>query len=329
MSTFISATHGALVRSSEVNGSWKVETVYTGSQPHAIAAHPNDSLRFLAGTDSGIIESRDGGATWAPLAMQDRIIKSLAFNPQNPSIVYAGTKPAFMFMSQDGGTTWEELTGFRRIPGRWWWFSPAEKPFKAYVQQIAISPDDPNVVLAGIEFGAIVRSADGGQTWSGHRKGALRDCHSLQFHHSNGMYAYEGGGTGRGAAISRDGGLTWTRPKKNIRKGYGWACASDPHDPETWYGSVSSGPFKGHSLSGNSDSYLVRFKGDGGQVMNGGLPIVLPFMPYVILPSAKNAGTIYAAMSNGDIWQSANSGDDWQQLPVNAGDVLRTMLLVE
>lgn len=54
---------------------------------------------------------------------------------------------------------------------------------------------------AGIELGAVVRSEDGGRTWSGHRHGALRDCHSLTFHHSHAQWVYEAGGTGGGAAV--------------------------------------------------------------------------------------------------------------------------------
>jgi hypothetical protein len=70
---------------------------------------------------------------------------------------------------------------------------------------LSVSPTDPNVIVAGVEFGALVRSEDGGRTWSNHRKGALRDCHSLTFHATNGNWVYEGGG---GATVSRDGGLT-------------------------------------------------------------------------------------------------------------------------
>jgi photosystem II stability/assembly factor-like uncharacterized protein len=62
------------------------------------------------------------------------------------------------------------------------WLSPAEKPFIGYVQAIALSPTNPNVIVVGIEAGAVVRSQDGGQIWSDHRRGALRDRHTLVFH---------------------------------------------------------------------------------------------------------------------------------------------------
>ena len=103
---------------------------------------------------------------------------------------WAVTKPALMFVSRDNGRSWKELTGFRNIPGRWWWFFPAEPPDKrAYVQAITISPTDPQVVLVEIEFGATIRSEDGGQTWANHLRGSQRDCHNLKFHGREGQTA--------------------------------------------------------------------------------------------------------------------------------------------
>ena len=106
-----------------------------------------------------------------------------------------------------------ELTSFRQIRSRRFWLSPVEPPFIGYVQSIALSPVDPRIMSVGIEFGAVVRSHDGGQTWTDHRKGALRDCHSLTFHVSNGDWVYEVGGTGAGVSVSRDAGATWMQPK--------------------------------------------------------------------------------------------------------------------
>lgn len=62
--------------------------------------------------------------------------------------MFAGTRPARLFRSADGGESWEELTSFRRIPSRLFWFSSAE-PLAAYVQAIAVSACDPATVVAG------------------------------------------------------------------------------------------------------------------------------------------------------------------------------------
>jgi hypothetical protein len=114
---------------------------------------------------------------------------------------------------------------------------------RAYVQAITISPTDPNVVMVGIEFGAVIRSEDGGQTWSNHVQGTLRDCHSMTFHALEG-WAYEAGGSGGGASVSRDNGRSWHKAKRGLAKHYGVACVADPERPEVWYVSVAPSPAK-------------------------------------------------------------------------------------
>ena len=188
--------------------------------------------------------------------MEGQTIKSLAVSPHDPDVMYAGTRPAYLHVTRDGGDTWRELEGFRRIRGRWFWFSPAEKPYKAYVQAIAISPADPDVILAGIEFGAVVLSTDAGLTWSGHRSGSLRDCHNLKFHATDGDWVYEAGGSGGGASVSHDGGRSWRNARSGLAKPYGVACAADPERPELWYVSVAPGPGKAYGRE--AEAYLYR-----------------------------------------------------------------------
>jgi hypothetical protein len=233
-----------------------------------------------------------------------------------------------VFFSLDYGQHWEEIPSFRNIVSRRFWFSPAEKPFSAYVHGIALSPIDPKVILVGIESGAVVRSIDGGKTWQDHRPGALRDCHSITFHASDGAWAYEAGGTGAGVAISRDGGNTWNQTKAGLDRHYGWACAADPHNPATCYASISPSPFKAHS-DGNAQAYIYRSTTSGKwQKLGGGLPEPLNQMPYALLTNANEPGCVYAGMSNGDVWRSQNQGDRWEQLPFNMIGIRRQMIML-
>jgi hypothetical protein len=206
--------------------------------------------------------------------------------------------------------------------------SPAELPFSAYVQAIALSPTDPDVIVVGIEAGATVRSADGGKTWSGHRQGALRDCHSLTFHATNGDWVYEGGGSGAGASFSRDAGDVWTQDRAGLDRHYGWACAADPANPEVWYVSASPGAGKAHSGS-NAEAYIFRSGGHTPwEKLGGGLPQPLDHMPYALLTDPAVPGHVYAGLSNGDIWHSDDHGNTWRQLPVNLKSIHRTLIML-
>jgi photosystem II stability/assembly factor-like uncharacterized protein len=298
-----------------------------------------------AGTQgSGVLRSNDRGQTWEPTGLPGHVVKALAVSPHQPGTVYAGTKPASVFVSRDGGESWAELDAFHRVR-RWFWLSPAEPPFTAYVQAIALSPTDPQVILVGIEAGAVVRSTDGGQTWQGHRKGALRDCHTLTFHATQGNWVYQAGGDGGGAAVSRDAGQTWQRPKAGLDRHYGWACAADPARPEVWYVSasrsfsVSNFAPQAH-IDGQANACIFRSSGGAPWQKLGGagqthvsaegesLPQPLDYMAYALLTDPEAPGHIYAGLSNGDVWHSAEHGDSWHQLPFNLKGVRRALIML-
>lgn len=299
----------------QMDGAWSVEVSLADQDIRCLAADPaHPNVVYAGAQGAGVLRSDDGGQTWRSSGLDGGIVKSLAVSHAVPGTVYAGTKPALVYVSRDGGAHWDELTSFRRIRSRWFWFSPAEKPFSAYVQALALSPDDPDIVIAGVEFGAVVRSADGGKTWSGHRRGALRDCHSLAYHPVHTGWVYEGGGTGAGVAVSRDAGATWTQPRAGLDRHYGWAVAADRDHPEVWYASLSPGPTKAHSVA-NAQAAIFRSTGGADwQRLSGGLPEPLNAMPYALLTDPALSGHVYAGLRNGEVWHSVDYGDTWRRL---------------
>ena len=329
--TFIAATGTGLARASRADdNNWSVEIPLIDQDVRCLAADSLNPNVVYAGTQGkGMLKSSDGGKTWQPAGLDGRIVKAVAASRAEPGVVYAGTKsPPLIFVSRDGGKSWQELEGFRRIRSRWSWLSPAEPPFTAYVQGIALSPTDPNVIVVGIEAGAVVRSEDAGRTWSDHRSGAMRDCHTILFHPTSGDWVYEAGGTGAGVAVSRDGGKTWQQPKAGLDRHYGWACAADPARPEVWYFSASPGAFKAHSEK-DAQAYIFRSAdGKAWQKLADGLPQPLDYMPYALLTDPIAPGHVYAGLGNGDVWRSTDHGDTWQKLPFNLKGVHRTLIML-
>jgi photosystem II stability/assembly factor-like uncharacterized protein len=330
VNTFLATTNHGLARATPgSNNEWQVEFLLTGQDVRCLAAYRSNPDVVYAGTQgNGVLRSSDGGRTWSAAGLEGQVVKALAVSRAQPDTVYAGTKPARLFVSHDAGANWAELASFRHIPGRWFWFSPAEKPYSAYVQAIALSPTDPQTILVGIEAGAVVRSRDGGQTWTGHRRGALRDCHSLTFHATHSDWVYEGGGTGAGVSVSRNAGATWTQPKEGLDRHYGWAVAADPAQPDVWYASLAPGAMKAHSEN-LAQAAIVRSMGRAGwQPLAGGLPQPLNYMPYALLTDSSAPGHVYAGLSNGEVWHSTDLGDTWHQLPLSLGSIQRTLLLL-
>ncbi len=327
MDIFLATTgDGVAVASRGPGGDWSVAHGLDSYDVRCLAADPFQPGVVYAGTQGGgVLRSDDAGRTWQAAGLGGRIVKALAVSRTEPGTLYAGTKPALVFVSRDGGASWAEIDSFRRIPSRWFWRSPAEKPFTAYVQAIAPSPTDPDVIVVGIEAGATVRSADGGRTWSGHRRGALRDCHSLTFHAVNGDWVYEAGGTGGGAAVSDNAGRTWTQQRAGLDRHYGWACAADPARPDVWYVSVSPGPRKAHR-DGNAQAAIFRSTAGTWQRLEGGLPQPLNHMPYSLLTDPNAPGHVYSGLANGQVWHSPDHGDNWNRLPFDLGAVRPALL---
>jgi hypothetical protein len=311
------------------DGSWEVEELLAGLPVTCLASDPRDSRRIYAGTrQQGIWRSDDCGRTWDAAGLRGPEIKSLAASPHDPNLLYAGAKGALLYHSQDGGKSWAELEGFRDIPNRWWWFSPAEPPDRRpYINAIAPSPADPDVLLAGIEFGAVVRSQDGGRSWSRHRRGALRDCHSLKFHAANGDWAYEAGDTGGGASFSRDGGRSWQKSNRGFAKKYGVVCGADPESPEVWYACVAPSPFK--AFSDKSEAYLYRSTGGAGWQPIGWTDHPLTSTPTALVTLPGKPGQLYAGLYNGEVWHSADYGDSWRRMPFNLGGVWFSMIVID
>ena len=318
----LAASARGIVRAERHERGWTQQAHQPDARVRCLAS--GGGLAYAGTHGSGVLRSSDGGVTWTSSGLDGIVVSALAVSPHDSRIVYAGTKPASVFVSTDAGASWRELTGFRRIRSRWFWWSPAERPHDAYVQGLAVSSSDPRVLLAGIEAGAVVRSADGGATWSAHRRWASRDCHALCFHARDGSWAYEGGGTG--VAVSRDGGQSWRRPRRGLDRRYCWAVAADPEQPQRWYVAASPGARRAHSDQ-RADAAIFRAD-ERGELhrLAGGLPQPLAAMPYALIAPA--GGELYAALGSGELWHTTDVGEHWQRLPVDLGPRLRTCTML-
>lgn len=207
------------------------------------------------------------------------------------------------------------------------WRSPASPPFTAYVQALAVSPADPDLVVAGIEFGAVVRSPNGGNTWSNHRRKAIRDCHSLVWHATDSECVYEAGAgiRRRAGARSTDGGETWRKPGDGLDRGYGWAVAAHPENPDVWYVSASTGPFAAHG-DGDAEARVFRREGAREWTRLDGLPG--ESMPYALCIDPALPDHLWAGLADGTVWSSPDCGDSWDSLEGALPAVERAMVML-
>jgi hypothetical protein len=320
----------------EHQGIWEVSQVFSGVKVNCIVQDPHSPKRIYIGTQTqGILSSTDLGGTWEKVGLGEVPVKALAFDPQATQAIYAGGKPVTLYVTHNGGKSWQELPALRMMR-KWWWFSPADPPgMLPYVNSLAVSPTDPDVLLAGIEAGAVMRSEDLGESWSGHLPGSDRDCHSLKFHLTDGQWVYEGGGMS-GVAFSRNGGKNWSKPKEGLGTKYGWMVAADPENPEIWYlsASVQGNLLKGEFTppahqEGRARAHIYRKIGDTPwQMLSGGLPDPMDYLAYGLVTVSGAPGHLFAGLGNGDVWHTADYGESWTRLPFNMGGVHQAMLVI-
>ena len=174
-----------------------------GGPVTCLVTHPtNASILWAGAAGGGIWKSVDGGTTWTHASdnLASLRIGSLAIDPANPNVLYAGTGTSYSFYrttglgmlkSTDGGATWTSLA------------ATANSTWQ-YVNRIAVSHTNSQVVLVAQDNG-IFRSADGGTTWTLVQAGFMTD---IETHPTDGNKAIAGGfGT---LWVSDDAGLTWT-----------------------------------------------------------------------------------------------------------------------
>lgn len=127
----------------------------------AILIHPENPQVIFAGTNHGPYRSSDGGDHWEKLGFPDlgMTVWSMLFHPTNPQIMYLGTAPAAVYRSDNGGDTWRRLPNARQT-------ERVQMGFDSRLIRMTVDPSNPDEIYAGVEVGGLMRSLDGGESWT-------------------------------------------------------------------------------------------------------------------------------------------------------------------
>lgn len=101
---------GELFRSFDAGKSWKTVSAMHGKSIRALTLDARSHL-LLAGALDGVYRSKDGGRTWLLISRRKpaiRNVESVAIDPSNPKVFYAGTWH-LAWKTADGGNTWHKI----------------------------------------------------------------------------------------------------------------------------------------------------------------------------------------------------------------------------
>ncbi len=321
---------GGLFRCTHGDGTW--ESCGRGLPPsvaaRAIAVHPTDPAVIYVGTQDGPYRTTDAGERWERAGFPDRNadVYAITYHPTRPNVMYAGTAPAAVYRSEDGGETWQRLPN-ARSPGH------CEMGFPARVIRIAVDPSRPDDVYVALEVSGVIRSSDGGETFTDvsaplielakqphlkSRIGSDIDAEGMLDSHAIAVSAAAPGrpflavriglfrGEDRGASwsdmrVGRFSPLTYCRD----------VCVS-PHDPRTLYACLSSA-----ARSNDGTLYRSDDVGETWRRVDHGVEAHGTMMSVTVARSDPRR--IYCASRCGQVFGTEDEGASWREYPLPSG----------
>jgi len=284
---------------------------------------------------------------WTSNGPEGTDILSLAIDPINPSIIYAGGYGG-LFRSNDGGASWNRTglpaspvrslaidsnntdilyaaavplqgvlsTVFKSTDGGASWHEATDGLEKKSndLEVVVIDPRDSNILYAGARPG-LFKSTDGGASWKQNNGLPFEAFGSLVIAPSDSNILYTIGiapGLGTVLLKSTDGGTNWYSPNFGICP---TLVAIDPRNPDVLY--VDSYPGIAKSTNG----------GASWSASDAGLPDRDSVSALAIDPS--NPNTIYAATYNSGVFRSTDGGGSWSEFNVGLTHLAVLSLVID
>lgn len=234
---------GNVFKSTDGGTSWSEINNGLGSYTtmNSLAIDQTNTSTIYAGNSKGVYKSTNGGLNWSQTALYlsfrytPSTVYSLAINPNNSQIIYAGTYSSDIFESTDSGTKWSR-TNLNIVSGGYF--------VTVYpIQSLAIDPANTETIYAGTDGRGLYKSVDGGASWNRMENGLTSsDVRSIAIDKISTKTIYAG--TAGGVFKSVDGGANWNIMNKGLTSKSVNCFAIDPTNTEVIYTATSGGVFK-------------------------------------------------------------------------------------
>jgi photosystem II stability/assembly factor-like uncharacterized protein len=327
-------------KTEDAGANWKLLPGLKGKSVWSLALWPGSANWIAAGASDGVFLTHDAGVSWSRISPESnselRPVVSLAFDPADHGVIYAGTTH-LPWRTRDGGANWESIhTGMLddsdvfsiAVPARapasvfasacsgvyrngdggtsWSHLNTPHGAYRAYL--VAVDPAHAGVVFAATSAG-LLRSADNGANWKSVSPHAVK---SIAFDPVNPEKIFFASATG-GLLLSRDGGRTLVEFNTGFvnRNFTDVAAAGETLYAASVYEPGSGGIFR----SSNHGLRWQRVEGPGGgeNVLH--------------LAAAPDDPKLLFAVGYRGLFRSADGGDTWSKPVTPPGGGAITALL--
>src|SRR5579884_95581 len=335
---YVAAGRGGVFKSTDGGKSW-IASGLAGIPVNALAVDPSSRATIYAaagygGRGGGLEITADGGKTWKlvtkGLASSNCLgipdLLSLAVDPRNGSILYAGSDCGGMFKSTDGGASWQAASSGLGSP--------------PLGEGLAVGPSSPSTVYAATEGSGAFVSTNAGGTWKPVNSGlASNELDAVTVDPENAKRAWVGTEYSGGVFATSNGGTKWTVDNSGLpavgksgpsvsfltavpgklyavagglfrqTSGFSWksipipdysanVLAADPAQPSSLYLGTRSGVF------------LTTNAGSSWKLSVNGI-LANPTLAIAIDPA--NSQQMYAGTQDGGLYTSSDGGGGWTQ----------------
>ncbi len=302
----------SLLRAQEpaAQGQWQSIGPGGGGWIEALAVDPYDPMIVYAGSDvGGVFKSVDGGKTWqtANHGLKNDFIRAIVIDPGDSRVIYLATAGG-VHKSTDAGKSWElKRSGFPPV---------SRDGFSAPINALAVSPEDSNILYAGIGnresygSGRLYKSRDAGESWfpvnAPNQIPAQAVIFSIRVHPAgqNSIYI----ATDYGIYKSEDGGTSWKAKNSGLAHLGARDIAISKNPPYRMFAAI--GAADKDSTRGDSAIYRSEDLGESWLAFAGGLPA--DYRSIEISP--ENPDVCYAgdaSWQNAGLYKTYDAGISW------------------
>ena len=258
-----------------------------GLETSSFRIDPSDSNKVLAATNNGLVRTTDGGSTWGFYGDAGVSFFTLAADPSNALVLYAGsTDGSGIFKSTDGGNHW--VASNKGLPA-----SGSSQPI---ITSLAVDPSKTTTVYAATFGNGFFKSSDGGATWAS-AGGSMRSTYvwNVILDPSQPSTVFVGT-AGAGVYRSADSGATFSPANGSLRLAVVYGLVADASSAATFHAGLFDGMYRSTDGGGTWLPY-----GSG-----------LPISPVLALASRPGTPqTLFAGTRGAGLYKSSDSGATW------------------